>query len=769
MSFSRKQLKYDKPARVWHEALPLGNGSLGAMIFGGVEEERIDFNLDTLWSGDGKDKSNQTSFKDWESIRKGIRNKNYAEAETAIRQQILGDWTDSYLPLSTLSIKHRPLKEVKDYTRGLDLDQALFTESYTSESVHYKKEAFCSKPDQVFVLKLKASKPCMDLKIKMDTPLKEQSRVANHNHFILSGKAPAYVAPSYFQCETPIVYEEGRGLSFSVGMQVETTGKVKVDEEGLHIWEADQVILVVAACDSFEKEKGYDSIGDCRRILEKALTKGYENLQATHEEEYSKYFKAVVFKLGEEEIEDTTDTRLRNFSVHPHNDLSLVALMFNFGRYLLISSSRPGSQAANLQGIWNSEIRPPWSSNYTININTQMNYWLAETTNLSDCHKPLLELIKKLSHTGRDVAKKTYGLEGWVSHHNTDVWGHASPVGRYEQNGSSVSYAFWPMSSGWLCRHLWEHYVFNQDEKFLEEAYPIIEEAVRFYLGYLQMEEGYKVTIPSTSPENLFKDEKGNGYAAAIGSTMDLAILKELFTIYEKMCSVLKQEGVLLEEVKETSALLPPYLVGKHGQLQEWLEDFEETDPHHRHVSHLYGLYPGDQIDPIHTPELAKACEASLERRGDAGTGWSLAWKINLWARLKKGDRAFECIKKQLCLTEAEFVSAMGGGTYPNLLCAHPPFQIDGNFGFVSGITELLVQSHNDVIELLPALPREWETGSITGIKARGGFTVSLAWKDHKVTKVTLVSIKDTECTLIINQNQYLITCKKEEPTTLYF
>lgn len=769
MNASRTKLRYEKPAKIWNEAIPLGNGMLGAMIFGGIDEERIDLNLDTLWSGTGRDKGSKSEVKDWEEIKARIRNKDYLKAQEILKEQILGDWTESYLPLGTLRIKGPLTKDVTDYERSLDLEKAIFHAHYTSQDVRYEKEAFCSFNDKVFVLKLKSSKPCMNLEIEVETPLKETDRQVYANGILLSGRAPSYVAPNYFSCEEPVRYEENKGLSFGIGLEVKTTGQVKIGARGIQIVGADEVILMVSAADNFNEPKEGDALACCRALLTKALQKDYEELRKVHEAIYLKQFETVELRLGQDEVTLPTDERLRGFNKSPQQDVALVALMFNFGRYLLISASSKGSMAANLQGIWNSEVRPPWSSNYTLNINTQMNYWPAETTHLSSCHKPLIELIKRLSVTGRKVAKELYGLEGWVSHHNTDLWAHATPVGAYEKNCDPVCYAFWPMSSGWLCRHLWEHYLFNQDKDFLEkEAYIIIEEAVRFYLGYLEEENGYKVTIPSTSPENCFKDETGRSFSVAIGATMDLAILKELFEIYVKMCLVLEKQGDLLEDVKEVAALLPPYQIGKHGQLQEWLMDFEEVDMHHRHISHLYGLYPGDQIDPTATPELARACERTLERRGDAGTGWSLAWKLNLWARLKNGDRAFECIKKQLHLTENGEVCMHGGGTYPNLFCAHPPFQIDGNFGFVSGVAELLLQSHKDVIELLPAVPKAWQEGEVKGLKARGGFTVGVSWKDCVVNKVTIRAMEDSDCTLLIHQKHYSITCKKEEEVTLY-
>ena len=765
MNHASKYLFYNQPATKWNEALPLGNGKIGAMLFGGINGERIDFNLDTLWSGKGTSKMNHSNQKDWNAIRKAILEENYKEAENSIQEHILGDWSESYLPLATLIVEKRKEKVregIEAYRRGLDLSQALYEQSYREEGIRYKQEAFCSIQDGAFLLKWKASKKVLDVKLKLSSSLQGQVKKEKECTLMLTGHAPTYVAPNYYHCENPVVYEEGKGIAYAMGIRVQTTGCINQEEDTIHITGADEIVLISTSASNFEKEEGYNPKKSVEEQLDKLVKVTYEELRERHIKAYQYYFNSVQLELGEVKTNQATDERLRLFNEQGSKDLALITLLFNYGRYLMISSSMPGTLAANLQGIWNSEVRAPWSSNYTLNINTQMNYWPAETTNLSACHRPLIDLIKKLSQTGRQVAKELYGLEGWVSHHNTDAWGMATPVGQYEQNCPPVCYAFWPMGSGWLCRHLWEHYLFNQDEVFLkQEAFPIIKEAVRFYLGYLVPYENYYVTMPSTSPENTFKHRNNQAYAATIGSTMDIAILKELFSVYEKICTLLNERDALLEQVKVVKEKLPPYFIGKYGQLQEWFIDFEESDPHHRHISHLYGLYPGDQITPDRTPELAKACETTLERRGDAGTGWSLAWKINLWARLKKGERAFDCIKKQLTYIGAEEVNMGGGGTYANLLCAHPPFQIDGNFGFTSGVCELLIQSHTGVIELLPALPQDWSSGRVKGLKARGGYTLDFYWENHKVVEVAVHSLKDTTCMLRINGEVYTLKCEK--------
>ena len=765
MNHASKYLFFNQPATNWNEALPLGNGKIGAMLFGGINGERIDFNLDTLWSGEGKSKMNLSRKKDWNTIRTAILEGNYKEAESNLKEHILGDWSESYLPLATLIVekgKEKVREHLGTYRRGLDLSQALYEQSYIEEGIKYEQEAFCSIEDGVFVLKWSASEKMLDVKLKLSSLLQAQIKAEKDGILMLTGHAPTYVAPNYYHCENPVVYDEGKGIAYAMGMCVQTTGCVDYEEDTIHITGADEIVLISTAASNFEKEEGYSPQNSVEELLNKVRQVAYTKLKEKHIRAYQYYFNRMQLELGDVQTCQATDERLRLFHEQDHKDLALITLLFNYGRYLMISASLPGTLAANLQGIWNSELRAPWSSNYTLNINAQMNYWPVETTNLSACHRPLIELIKKLSQEGRKVARELYGLEGWVSHHNTDAWAMATPVGHYEQNCPPVCYAFWPMGSGWLCRHLWEHYLFNQDEVFLkQEAFPIIKEAVRFYLGYLVPYKNYYVTIPSTSPENTFKYGKEQVCAATIGSTMDIAILKELFEIYERTCELLNERDNLLEQVRAIKEKLPPYFIGKYGQLQEWFIDYEESDPHHRHISHLYGLYPGDQITPEHTPELAKACETTLERRGDAGTGWSLAWKINLWARLKKGERAFDCIKKQLTYIGTEGIHMGGGGTYANLLCAHPPFQIDGNFGFTAGVCELLMQSHTEVIELLPALPQDWLSGKVKGLKARGGYTLDFYWENHKVVQVAVHSLKNATCMLRINGEVYTLECEK--------
>nr|WP_307989692.1 glycoside hydrolase N-terminal domain-containing protein [uncultured Niameybacter sp.] len=752
---SDTKLMYTEPAKVWHEALPIGNGTLGGMVFGEVEHERIDLNIDTLWSGTGQCKMNENQEKDLKTIREALYSKNYEEAEKLLSQNFLGDWTESYLPLGSLHIESKSTSSYEDYRRELDLEKAITTSQCIIQNILYEKEVFCSSKYKAIIVKLKATKAILELDVYLDSLLRfEYEEEDNSQALIIKGRAPIYAAPNYYHVEEPIVYKEGEGTLFATRVEaILDEGSCKKEGNHLHIQGASEIILVVTAETALEGNK----VNLPRVSINQA---NYNKVKEEHVRHYQNYYNRVELKLGHDQTTLTTTKRLEEFKQN-QEDLALVSLMFNYGRYLLISGSQPGSLPNNLQGIWNQKLRAPWSSNYTVNINTEMNYWPVEVCNLSECHEPLLDLIQKVSEIGKETAAKLYGLDGWVSHHNIDGWAHSTPVGGKEQNGSALCYAFWPMSSGWLCLHLWEHYAYTGDKEFLrDKAYPIILEAVRFYLEYLVSYEGYLMTMPSTSPENQFLGEDGKVHAITWGATMDTAILRELFGYFLKMIEILDKKEPLKEKVEEALSLLPPYKIGKYGQLQEWYEDYEEVDQHHRHVSHLYALYPSNQIDLEKTPELAKACEVALERRKDEGTGWSLAWKVNLWARLGNGNRAFELIKKQLRLVNEDVISAVGGGTYPNLFCAHPPFQIDGNFGLTAGICEMLLQSHGEYISLLPALPEVWKNGSVKGLKARGGFTLSFKWEEGKIIEATIQANYDKACKVILNNQVIELECE---------
>jgi alpha-L-fucosidase 2 len=731
------KLTYDAPAEDWNEALPLGNGSLGAMVFGGMEVDQIDLNLDTLWSGDGRYKGDKAEGC-LHQARAAILDKDYHRAERIIREQILGDWGECYLPMGSLFLRHQGAEEGSDYSRQLDLNRSLYTSSYNIGEVRYQKEIFTSLSQGSLVIRMTASEAAIDLDIGLQSqltfsfvPTEEKTQI------MLRGNAPVYTDPDHQESVSSTHHEEGRGIHFGTVLQIQARqGEVEKAGQIIMVRGASEVLLLLSGRTDFGQGESYDPLQSAWQEIDRNGRLGYEALQESHEAEYRKYFDRV-----ELELESDADV-----------DLDPVSLIFHYGRYLMISSSKPGTQPGNLQGIWNSELRPPWNSDYTVNINTEMNYWIAEVCNLSEFHQPLFDLVERVYKQGQRTAREMYGLPGWVAHHNIDLWGHSTPVGRYEEHGDPCCYGFWPLGSGWLCRHLWEHYAFHGDRDFLRDtAFPLIRGAVEFYLAYLVEHGGYLVTIPSTSPENLFVAEDGDNHSVSLASTMDIAIIRELLASFVTVCQELDLEDPLVEEVEKALALLPPYRIGRYGQLQEWFIDYEEVDPHHRHLSHLYGLYPGDQIDPEGTPELAKACEVTLERRGDEGTGWSLAWKASLWARLKNGDKAFSLLERQLRRIEKSDVATVGGGTYPNLLCAHPPFQIDGNFGITAAIAEMILQSQTGRIVLVPALPKTWSKGRVVGLRARGGFTLSFSWENGTVVTCEITSDRAESCQVVLN------------------
>lgn len=730
----RLALIFDKPAEAWNEALPLGNGTMGAMSYGRFQNERIELNLDSLWSGNGRNKENPNKNVDWDFFRKHIFAGDYQGAENYCKENVLGDWTESYLPAGTLSINVKePIQNGNSfYRRELCLTNATEKIEFCQDDLIYQREFFVSMSEPVMAIHYHTSPNCnLEMSITLESEIKHKSAFFAENGIILEGQAPIYVAPPYYSCEVPVVYEEGQGIRFAIGLYVQTNGgNVYQQADKLFINTPNDVYIYVSGVTDFKQKELFFSKRNC--MMENIQHIQYEKQKKAHMDVYANYFDRMHLDI--------------NYT--PDNELALK--MFHYARYLMICSSVPGSQCTNLQGIWNHHMRAPWSSNYTVNINTEMNYWMAEKADLSDCHMPLLELIERTSKKGEKTAQDVYHLAGWVSHHNLDIWGHSSPVGQFGQDENPCTYSMWPMSSGWLCCHLWEHYCYTLDEAFLKKkAFPIIQGAVEFYLGYLVPYKGYYVTAPSTSPENTFLAPDMTTHSVTFASTMDISILRELFGLYLKACEILGVED-FTNAVKNVLQKLPPYKIGKEGQLQEWFYDYPEADINHRHISHLFGLYPGNQIHKENAP-LIEACRTSLERRGDKGTGWCMAWKACLWAKLGDGNHALTLLKNQLRLTREEACSLVGGGIYPNMLCAHPPFQIDGNFGFAAAVLEMLVQYEEQKIVFLPALPDEWKDGMAEGVKAPGNITLNFKWKEKRVTEINLKSPIDAKLVILYN------------------
>lgn len=742
------RLWYPQAAMRWTEALPVGNGRLGGMVFGGVGRERIQLNEDTLWAGQPHDPTNPAALRALPEARRLIFSGKYREAHDLVEQQMLAVPVRQmpYQTLGDLMIDFQAKTGASEYRRSLNLDTAIAEVRYRMGDAEFVREIFSSPVDQVLVISLRTSAPgSLSFAVGLQSPQRTTTSAEDAISLVMTGTNGA-------------AHGVAGGLKFEARVQVvQEGGALTVDGDRLRVIGASSALLLLAAATSF---KNYaDVSGDpakaTQEVLAAAAARSFEALRRDHVREHRRLFRRVELDLGRTPAAARpTDERVRTSA--SSDDPQLAALYFQFGRYLLISSSRPGTQPANLQGIWNESMDPPWGSKYTININTEMNYWPAETTALPECVEPLEAMLRDLTVRGARAAAVHWGARGWVTHHNTDLWRSAAPI-------DGAFYGMWPTGGAWLCKHLWDHYEYTLDAAYLARVYPILKGAAEFFLDSLveHPARGWLVTCPSISPENRHPA----GVSVCAGPAMDTQIVRDLFTYCMHACEMLGTDVGFRAALSGARARLAPHQVGKAGQLQEWLDDWdmEAPDIHHRHVSHLYGLYPSDQINPDDTPELAAAARRSLEIRGDNATGWGIGWRLNLWARLRDAEHAYGILRLLLGPER----------TYPNLFDAHPPFQIDGNFGGASGIAEMLVQSRLPHprrpadIQLLPALPSAWPDGSVRGLRARGGFGLDLEWREGRLRRAVLRSAAGRPCRIRTDQHRVLLEIAAGETVEL--
>ena len=760
------KLYYDRPAEYFEEALVIGNGTMGATLYGGVKKDKISFNDITLWTGEPEsENSSPDAFNVIPEIRALLDNEDYQGADKA-QYKVQGHYSENYQPLGTLTIEYLDdTAGISDYHRWLDIGNATARTQYLKDGKLFTSDYFASAPDSVIVIRLKSeNKEGIHASLSFDSPLPHSSQVAD-NEISVEGYAAYHSFPVYYKAEDKHRYDPERGIHFKTLVRVlSVDGSVKdrYSDSRIEIDGSTEVLILIANVTSFNGfdkdpvQEGRNYRSHVEKRMKCAIGKTYDALREAHIRDYKYYFDRVKLDLGDTDDDIAalpTDKQLLFYTDCKQRNPDLEELYFQFGRYLLISSSRTSGVPANLQGLWNESVLPPWSSNYTVNINLEENYWASGTANLIEMQYPLIEFIANLSKTGRKTAKDYYGVErGWCLGHNSDIWAMTCPVGL---NEGDPSWACWTMGGTWLSTLIWEHYLFTLDKEFLREFYPVLKGAAEFCMDWLVEKDGKLVTSPGTSPENKYITPDGYVGATSYGNTSDLAMIRECLIDAAEASKVLGVDKSFRKRIKKTLSRLYPYQIGTDGNLQEWYYDWQDQDPYHRHQSHLFGLYPGHHLSVEETPELAAACARTLQIKGAETTGWSTGWRVNLLARLRNGEKAYHMYRRLLRYVSPDNYKGedarRGGGTYPNLLDAHSPFQIDGNFGGCSGVIEMLMQSSTNKIVLLPALPESWADGRVQGICARGGFIVDMEWKNREVVSLIVSSLKGGRTEICFN------------------